>query len=161
MTSGGSTHSSSPSAVHPMSAYPFDSYQADFHAQYDVGGAVRAGFVQLRLTKSPNGCYDVSGTCADAGGFSSITEGRVTREGSGWWLSERKQRDGDDAGDGAHRTIKTFSKGRFDFRANSFVGTRMTNVGGHGKYLRFQGSNVVVKEGGDGHEKGGEVVRLV
>lgn len=163
MKSSRSINNSSPSAVHPTP--PFDSYQADFHAQYDVDGKVRAGFVQLRLMKSKNEggwCYyDVSGTCADADGFSSITDGRVTREGAGWWLSERKQRGDDDDEDGAHRTIKCFSRGRFDFGAHSFVGTRMTNLGGHGKYLRFQGSNVV-KEGGDVlDEKGGEDVRLV
>eukprot|EP01083_Nonionella_stella_P112497 331015_1 len=121
----------------PSLANTFESYDGDFYIKYEDCGKVRSGFMKIQLKKSgANNGYGITGMCADADGYATITDGHVSCSGSAWWMQEA-------LGEGEERSgLRVFSQGKFDFAASNFSGRWISNSGNQGSYSKFEGMNV-------------------
>lgn len=120
----------------------FQSYDEDYYIKYEDRGKTRSGLVKIRLKNNGIDGYYIGGMCADADGCATITEGHVSYSGDAWWVQEILEEDEERCG------LRVFSRGAFDFPANTFAGRWVANTGTRGNYLKFKRNSFSITSSG-------------
>lgn len=111
----------------------FETYVGDFDTKYTDRGNELTGFVKIQLKDNVVG-YNIEGSCDDADGRATITEGFVMYSGDAWWVEETLS--------GADKGLRVLTEGKLDLSTNAFAGSWRANNGVRGHYTEFQGKNV-------------------
>lgn len=120
--------------VHATASQPnFQTLEGDFDVKYMDRGNVQNGFTKIKLTNCASQ-YKIEGTCSDADGSATITEGFATYAGDAFWVEETFE--------GTDKGLKVLTEGQFNFANNAFSGTWRSNTGIRGNYTEFKGKNV-------------------
>ncbi|KAL7525077.1 hypothetical protein ACHAWF_001201 [Thalassiosira exigua] len=112
----------------------FETYQGDFSIKYMDRDKELSGTTRIELKNNGSNGYTIKGSCKDADGVSTITEGFSSYSGDAWWVEETSE--------GKDKGLKVLIEGLFDFHSNQLTGTWRANTGVSGKYTEFKAEDV-------------------